>query len=185
MTTLVDAAIELGLDTFTIASVAARVEVAESTVYGYVANRAELGTAAADAVLAGLDPDDGTSATAAGWMAYVDGVADRVADLARRHPGLRDYLLWGPYGPRTIAFFEALVAQVGERRPGLDGHTAFLLASRPIVQTLGYLGDPVLEPSIPWLRRALLRGLDELVDAGDLPASPSVPWRTKLDLSRR
>jgi hypothetical protein len=38
----------------------------------------------------------------------------------------------------------------------------------------------VLAPVAPWLRRALLRGLDEMVAEGRLPPVPATSWRSKL-----
>jgi hypothetical protein len=59
---------------------------------------------------------------------------------------------------------------------GTPDHVAWALASRPVVLSLAYLGDPVLEPMVPWL----LRGLDELAGAGSFPEAPPVPWLSKL-----
>jgi hypothetical protein len=79
-----------------------------------------------------------------------------------------------------VAVFEELVARVWGWLPGIPEHLAWVVASRPLVTSLAYLGDPVLEATAPWLRRALLRGLDELLATGPLPPEPSVPWRSKL-----
>jgi AcrR family transcriptional regulator len=176
MPALVEAAIAIGLDTFTLTEVAARVGVGESTVYNYVVSRNRLFVAACAEVFARLDID----IDAEGWTAYVDEVAERCVDLAGRHPGLRDYILLGPYEPSTIATFEALIDRVRGWLPGIDEHLAFVVASRPVVASLSYLGDPVFEPVAPWLRQALLRGLDDSIRAGTLPPVPDASWRTKL-----
>lgn len=179
MASLVDAAVDLGLDRFTLADVAARVGVGESTVYNYVPSRDALLAKAAAAVFDRLDID----AEAATWTDYVDVVAQRAFDLAARHPGLREYVFDGPYEPSTVATFEALIARVRRWLPDVDEHVAFVAVSRPILLGLGYIGDPVLEPTAPWLRRALLRGIDAmLTDGTPPPPSPPPPatWRAKL-----
>jgi AcrR family transcriptional regulator len=176
METLVQAAVDLGLDTFTLAGVAARAGVGESTVYNYVPGRDRLYAVAAASVFDRLDVE----AAAEGWTDYVDVVAERAADLATAHPGLAAYVLHGPYEPTTVATFEAVIERVRGWLPDIPEHLAFVLASRPVVLTLGYVGDPVLAPVAPWLRRALLRGLDEMVAEGRLPPVPATSWRSKL-----
>lgn len=173
---LVTAALDLGLDTFTLVGVAERVGVAESTVYGYVPTREALWSIAAARVFEALDVE----ADAAGWEDYVDLVAGRTVELARRHPGLREYLYAGPFEPSTIATYEALTARVHAFLPELDDHLAFVLVSRPLMFSLTYIGDPVLEPLAPWLRRALIRGMADLLATEPPPATPSASWRTKL-----
>lgn len=173
---LVDAALDLGLDTFTLVAVAERVGVAESTVYGYVATREALWALAAARAFSALDVE----AEAEGWEAYVDLVAERTVALARRHPGLREYLWFGPYEPTTVATFEAMIARVLRWLPDAGEDLAFVLVSRPVVASLAYIGDPVLEPLAPWLRRALIRGMADLLATEDPPPAPAVPWRAKL-----
>jgi AcrR family transcriptional regulator len=175
---LVAVAVELGLDSFTLAEVAAQAGVGESTVYNYMSGRDELYAAAAAAVFDGLDID--TGADVATWTDYVDVIAQRTFELAKRHPGLRDYVLYGPYEPSTVATFEALIERVRGWLPDVPEHLAFVITSRPVVLSLGYLDDPVLEPVAPWLRRALLRGLDEMIAEGPPPPVPARSWRTKL-----
>jgi AcrR family transcriptional regulator len=174
MAALVEAAIEIGLDRFTLADVAARVEVGESTVYGYVASRQELLIAAAGQVFEGLDLE----CDAPTWTEYIEVLSERVVALAVAHPGLADYVLWGPYTEGTLALFERLVARVQAYLPDVPDHVAWALASRPFVLGLTYLGDPLLEPLAPWIRKALIEGLASLVEAGELPAEPLTPWRT-------
>jgi AcrR family transcriptional regulator len=176
MPELVDAAVAIGLDGFTLTEVAQRVGVGESTVYNYVGSRNRLFTAAAAAVFEQLDIE----VDATWWTDYVDEIATRCVELATRHPGLRDYVLFGPYEPATVATFEALINRVRSWLPDIDEHLAWVVASRPVVASLGYLGDPVLEPVAPWLRAALLRGIDDAIAAGDLPPVPEQSWRTKL-----
>jgi AcrR family transcriptional regulator len=176
MASLVEAAVEIGLDSFTLAEVAARVGVGESTVYNYVPARDLLFAQAAASVFDRLDIE----ADADDWTGYVDVIAQRTFDLAARHPGLRDYVFAGPYEPSTVAIFEALIERVRGWLPDVPEHVAFVVVSRPILMGLGYLGDPVLEPQVPWLRGALLRGLETMLAEGSLPPAPAVPWRSKL-----
>jgi AcrR family transcriptional regulator len=173
---LVDAAIALGLDTFTLVAVAERVGVAESTVYGYVPTREALWSLAAARVFEALDVE----VEADGWEAYVDLVAGRTAELAARHPGLREYLYAGPFAPSTIATYEAMIARVQAWLPEIDDHLAFVLVSRPVMASLTYVGDPVLEPMAPWLRRALIRGMADLLATEPPPPTPDASWRAKL-----
>ncbi len=173
---LVAAALELGLDAFTLVAVAERVGVAESTVYGYVPTREALWSLAAARAFEELDVE----ADADGWGSYVDLVAERTVALARRHRGLREYLYAGPYEPATLATFEALITRVRQWLPDVDEHLAFVLVSRPVVTSLAYIGDPVLEPLAPWLRRALIRGMADLLATGPPPPTPAASWRTKL-----
>jgi AcrR family transcriptional regulator len=173
---LVAAALDLGLDAFTLVGVAERVGVAESTVYGYVPTREALWSMAAARAFAALDVE----AEADGWGSYVDLVAERTVALARRHPGLREYLYAGPYEPSTIATYEALIARVRRWLPDIDEHLAFVLVSRPVVTSLAYIGDPVLEPMAPWLRRSLIRGMADLLATEPPPPTPAASWRAKL-----
>lgn len=179
---LVDAALALGLDTFTLVAVAERVGVAESTVYGYVPTRGALWSLAAARVVEELDVE----VEAATWQEYVDLVAGRIVELARRHPGLREYLYAGPYEPSTIATYEAMIDRVRRWLPEVDDHLAFVLVSRPLMASLTYVGDPVLEPYAPWLRRALIRGMAEQLATEPPPPAPppEASWRTKLRRAR-
>jgi AcrR family transcriptional regulator len=173
---LVDAAIALGLDRFTLVGVAEHVGVAESTVYGYVPTRAALWSIAAAWVVEQLDVD----IDAAGWEEYVERVCEGAVALARRHRGLAEYLWFGPFEPSTVATYEVLVARIQAFLPDVDDHVAFLLVSRPLMASLTYLGDPVLEPSGPWLRRALIRGMAELLATEPPPPEPDAHWRSKI-----
>ncbi|HEX7131938.1 MAG TPA: TetR/AcrR family transcriptional regulator [Iamia sp.] len=177
---LVVAALDLGLDTFTLVAVAERVGVAESTVYGYVPTREALWSLAAARAFETLDVE--AEADADGWEAYVDLVAGRTVELAQRHPGLREYLYAGPFEPSTVATFEALIARVRRWLPEVGDHLAFVLVSRPVIASLATIGDPVLEPVAPWLRRALIRGMAELLASEPPPPTPAASWRTKLRL---
>jgi AcrR family transcriptional regulator len=173
---LVATAAELGLDSFTVVEVAERLRVGESTVYNYVSGRDELYRAAAASVFEQLDLD----VEARDWPDFVDEIAQRCFALAKRNRGLREYLLFGPYEPSTLAIFESLVARVQHWLPEAGDHLAYVLASRPVVATLSYVDDPVLEPVAPWLRRATLAGMAAAVADGGLPPVPAASWRAKL-----
>ena len=160
---LVAAATDLGLDRFTLAGVAARVGVGESTVYNYVTGRDQLYSIAAAEAFAELDVE----VDADGWSTYVDTIAERVVDLVRRHPGLREYVLQGPYEPSTIAIFEALdrrdppLASGRERGRGVRGRVApggpvARLHRRPRART-GDAVDPA--GAVAGHRRPARRGL--------------------------
>jgi AcrR family transcriptional regulator len=177
MAALVTAAVELGLDRFTVGDVAARVGVGESTVYGYTPSREALYAAAASDVFTRLDIESDV----ASWRDYVDVVSQRVFDLCAANAGLRDYVLFGPYSAGTIEVFEALVARTRSRLPEVSEIVAWVLVSRPFVQGLMYLGDPVLEPMAPWIRQAMLVGLDDLVSRGELPVEPTDSWQSRLE----
>lgn len=173
---LVDAAISIGLDRFTLAGVGELVDVAESTVYGYVENRDALFAAACSSLLERLDPH----IDAATWTDYVDRAAGQILELADAHPGLAPYVLYGPYTESTISFFDAMIDAVRGFLPGIDDNLAWVLASRPVTAGLVYLGDPVLAPMAGWLRRSFLAGMDAQLQAGELPPSVGTPWRTRL-----
>jgi AcrR family transcriptional regulator len=171
---LVDAALAIGLDRFTLVGVAEHVGVAESTVYGYVPTREALWSMAAARVVERLDVE----VEADGWEEYVDRISERAVALAREHRGLAEYLWFGPFEPSTVATYEELVARVQGFVPEIDDHVAFLLVSRPLMASLTYIGDPV--PSGPWLRRALIRGMADLLATEPPPPEPDAHWRSKI-----
>lgn len=173
---LIDAAISLGLDTFTLAGVAAQVGVAESTVYNYVSGRESLYSKAAAAVFERLDIEVETEH----WHEYVEEITERSLALAAGHPGLRQYLFSGPYEDSTVALYRAMVARIQGWFPELSEDLAFVLVSRPVVLSLATLGDPFFEPLGGWLRRSLLLGMDEQLRAGTPPPPAPISWRSKL-----
>jgi AcrR family transcriptional regulator len=170
--------VELGLESFTLAEVAAHVGVAESTVYNYVTGRDALWAEAAATVFARR----AVEADAEAWTDYVDLMAERAATLARAHPGLRDYVLYGPYHPSSLPVFQAMIDAVRARLPGISEDLGFVLASRPFVLSLGYVDDPLFDPMGPWLRRALLTGLDQALADGQ-PPELGEPWNARIHLS--
>lgn len=186
---ILDAAIALGIDHFTLQAVAARVGVAEATVYNYVDGRDDLYYRACDRVFATMsldidpDADDGT------WSAYMDVISERAVDLAAAHPGLADYLFYGPFGPETHRIFSTLVAEVQHRRAGpdggeLDGNTGYLLASRAFISSLSLAEFPEYRRAGTWLRRSLMLGMEQQVAAGNLPELPG-DWTDVLDTDHR
>jgi hypothetical protein len=44
----------------------------------------------------------------------------------------------------TLEIFESLVARVQQWLPDVPDHVAWAVASRPVVMSLSYLGDPVI-----------------------------------------
>lgn len=177
---IVDATLELGLDSFTVAGVAERLGIAEGTVYNYVRRREDLYALAAARVVEQLDVRVDTDH----WVDYVDEVARRASDLAARYPGLRTYFFWGPYEPSTVRIFETLIGEVQARLLDLTEDEAFVLVSRPTILSLEYMDDPFMGPVAAWLRRALLAGLDALLSAGERPPTEGRSWRVLLRLAK-
>ena len=173
---LVDAAVAIGLDRFTLTEVAGHVGIAESTAYGYVAGRDELYAVASASVLAGLDLE----IEARTWVDYVDEAARRIVALARTHPGLAAYVLFGPYQPSTLDVFERMLGRVRGYVGSIDENVVWMITSRPVTTSLTHIGDPVLESASPWLRRSLLDGLDARLRAGELPDPVDASWRDRL-----
>ncbi|MDQ0745615.1 AcrR family transcriptional regulator [Clavibacter sp. B3I6] len=93
---IAEAALEVGLSTLTLTSLAQRLGVDHSTLYRHVASRDDIVLLACDTALAAMDwplvpdspadvlaaPDDGS------WRAYLEQAVERVWDMYDRHPGL-------------------------------------------------------------------------------------------------
>jgi AcrR family transcriptional regulator len=93
---IAEAALEVGLSTLTLTSLAHRLGVDHSTLYRHVASREDIVLLACDTAIAGMDwpvvpdlpdvvltaPDD-TS-----WRTYLGEAVERVWDMYDRHPGL-------------------------------------------------------------------------------------------------
>lgn len=169
---LQDAAVALGLDHFTLAAVAKKVGVAEATVYNYVSGRDELFRSACDRLFASvpLDPDPATDTGT--WQDYMDAVSDRVVPLAAAHPGLADYLFYGPFGPETQRIYRTIVDEVMRRRAGLDPNSAYFIASRSFMSALTMAAFPEYGEAGRWLRHSLMAGMEQQIAAGNLPNLP-------------
>lgn len=180
LTALQDAALELGLDRFTLAAVARKAGVAEATVYNYVSGRDELYRGTCDRLFAGvsLDPDPATDSGS--WADYMDAVSERVVPLAAAHPGFATYLLYGPFGPETGRIYRTIVAEVMRRRPELDPNAAYFVASRTFLSSLTTASFPHLRDAGTWLRHSLMLGMEQQIAAGELPAFEG-DWTEVLD----
>ncbi|MGO3361296.1 MAG: TetR/AcrR family transcriptional regulator [Corynebacterium sp.] len=177
--TLVDAAIEIGLQRFTLGKVAKHVGVAEATVYNYVSGRDDLYRKACDRTFASVSWD--TDATT--WTGYVDEISERAVALVGEHPGLTTYLFYGPFEPDSIRIYTTVVDTVMELRPGTSPNEAYLLASRPLMASLHFAAIPGLSGSTRWVRQAMMQGMEEKLGDGDLPdLDPNLDgdWRRVL-----
>jgi hypothetical protein len=150
--------------------------VGESTVYNHVAGRDELCAVAAATVFDRLDID----AEADWWAGYVDAVAQRTFDLARRHPGLRDYVLHGPYEPSTVATFEALIDRVRVWLPDVAEHLAFVVVSRPDRAGSRLPGRSGARTGRPGCAGRCCGASTRRSPRGPLPPVPRRSWRFKL-----
>lgn len=175
-----DAAINLGLATFTLAAVAKKVGVAEATVYNYVSSRAELYGGACDRLFASIDTNPDPSTDSGSWMDYMDAISDRVIPLAAAHPGFTEYLFYGPFGPATQRIYTTMVAEVMRRRPGLDPNSAYFVASRTFMSSLTTASFPSLHKAGTWLRKSVMLGMEQQIGAGNLPDIRG-DWRKVLD----
>ncbi|ALD13280.1 TetR family transcriptional regulator [Clavibacter capsici] len=93
---IAEAALDVGLSTLTLTSLAHRLGVDHSTLYRHVASRDDIVLLACDTAIAGMDwpvvpdlpdavltaPDD------ASWRTYLEEAVERVWDMYDRHPGL-------------------------------------------------------------------------------------------------
>ncbi|WP_235425888.1 TetR/AcrR family transcriptional regulator [Clavibacter michiganensis] len=93
---IAEAALDVGLSTLTLTSLAHRLGVDHSTLYRHVASRDDIVLLACDTAIAGMDwpvvpdlpgsvlaaPDDAT------WRTYLEEAVERVWDMYDRHPGL-------------------------------------------------------------------------------------------------
>ena len=180
LTALQDAALRLGLDHFTLAAVAKEAGIAEATVYNYVRSRDELYRGACDQLFAGVDlaPDPATDTGT--WMDYMDAVSARVVPLAAAHPGFTRYLFYGPFGPETRRIYVEMVTEVIRRRPVLDANAAYFVASRTFMSSLTTASFPGMRDAGTWLRRSLMLGMEQQIEAGDLPHMAG-DWREVLE----
>lgn len=177
---LQDAALALGLDSFTLAAVAKEVGVAEATVYNYVDSRDELYRGTCDRLFAGVDLEPAPDTDSGTWMDYMDAVSARVVPLATAHPGFAEYLFYGPFGPETRRIYSTMVAEVMRRRPELDANAAYFVASRTFMSSLTTASFPHLQDAGTWLRHSVMLGMEQQIDAGNLPHIDG-DWSDVLD----
>jgi AcrR family transcriptional regulator len=93
---IAEAALEVGLSTLTLTSLAQRLGVDHSTLYRHVASRDDIVLLACDTAIARMgwpvvpDVPDAvlTSADDASWRTYLEQAVERVWDMYDRHPGL-------------------------------------------------------------------------------------------------
>ncbi|MBP2458840.1 AcrR family transcriptional regulator [Clavibacter michiganensis] len=93
---IAEAALDVGLSTLTLTSLANRLGVDHSTLYRHVANRDDIVLLACDTAIARMDwpelPDSPASQLEApedtSWRTYLEQAVERVWDMYDRHPGL-------------------------------------------------------------------------------------------------
>lgn len=173
---IIGAAVTIGLDSFTLSSIATYIGVAESTIYNYVSGRDAVFAMACASIFQQLD----TTVEVSDWMEYVDSMAERTIELARAHPGLRQYIYYGPYEESSVRMFETLVSKTRALLPSISEEVAFLLISRPMILGLAHIDDPFVESASGWLRRSLLIGMNEQMRRGTLPPGEAPSWRGLL-----
>lgn len=177
---LLDAATELGLDTFTLGAVARHVGVAEATVYNYVSGRDELFRAACDRLFSSVSLETDADTDTGSWMDYMEVVSARVYPLAVAHPGFADYLFFGPFGPETERIYRSMVEEVMRRRPVLTPNAAYFVASRTFMAALTMANVPDQQDAATWLRHALMLGIEQQINEGNLPELPG-EWTEVLE----
>ncbi|MBM7411324.1 AcrR family transcriptional regulator [Clavibacter michiganensis] len=93
---IAEAALEVGLSTLTLTSLANRLGVDHSTLYRHVASRDDIVLLACDTAIARMDwptvPDSPAARLAAAddtsWRTYLEQAVERIWDMYDRHPGL-------------------------------------------------------------------------------------------------
>jgi AcrR family transcriptional regulator len=93
---IAEAALEVGLDTLTLTSLAHRLGVDHSTLYRHVASRDDIVLLACDTAIAGMGwppvpdvpADELTGPDCTAWRDYLEQAVERVWDMYDRHPGL-------------------------------------------------------------------------------------------------
>jgi AcrR family transcriptional regulator len=187
LTRIVDAAVELGTDDFTVAAVARRLDVDDSTLYRYIGDRDRLRAlvAARHVESMSVQTSDGS------WTGYLLNLALRTRALVIEWPGVANYLLAGPYTTATIAVFDRITDELAARRPDATRRSASLAASRVVCLTAAFshagmfdhahartTGSDQLE-LFHWTVDALIGGMDHAVRQGNLPTSYNEPASTR------
>lgn len=176
---VVRAALDLGIERFSVVAVAEQLGVSDAAIYRYVPTRDRLQSLAAD--LAWSEVVTAAPATVT-WEDYCRVLADRAADVAVRHPGVATYVMAGPYEPATVSSFERAMAELTARQPQFDVDRSYVVISRVLHVALGYVSirNEIVRRANAGLWRwhldALVDGMAAAVARGDLP--PAGDWTT-------
>lgn len=172
---VLDTAIGIGLDRFTVAAVARSLGVTDMAVYRYVRSRDDLYARAAARAF-GLDP---ARVEGPDWRAALVALAEHGWRVARRHPGIEEYVLNGPYHAETLAQFDATTAAFSALEPSFTREECYLLLSRVTSLACAAAGNALANryqesadrpgELFLWTVRALVDGMAGLVRDGDLP----------------
>jgi AcrR family transcriptional regulator len=164
---IAEAALEVGLSTLTLTSLAHRLGVDHSTLYRHVASRDDIVLLACDTAIARMDwptvPDAPaarlTSPDDTSWRTYLEQAVERVWDMYDRHPGLAS----------AIHHLDTAPDQVVLRFTGaIRDLTRMGFAEAEAVLVLDTVLDIGVESYVGWERVLAAGG-----GAGDRPASSS------------
>ncbi|PPF69658.1 TetR family transcriptional regulator [Clavibacter michiganensis] len=172
---IAEAALEVGLSTLTLTSLAHRLGVDHSTLYRHVASRDDIVLLACDTAIARMDwpvvPDAGTLEAAGdtAWRTYLEQAVERVWDMYDRHPGLAT----------AIHHLRAAPGQVVLRFTGaIRDLTRMGFAEAEAVLVLDTVLDIAVESYVGWERVLAVTGAaggrphsSALLDDTTLPAA--------------
>lgn len=206
---IIETVLDLGFDAATTSTVAERLGVDQSTLYGHVRNRADMLDAAAEEAIRRIEmpqPDGG-------WRSYARSCTEAIWDIYERVPGLSRYLRTTMSTPPTMITHAATMMQTLIDLTGCSEYLAAL-----VVDTIGdmvtdshlmitALDAPVAGiPGTPTGRERAsaivgsgtsdatdTSGAPNATDAADrfahimfeamgTPEAPSTWWRDKIDL---
>ncbi|ADB51009.1 helix-turn-helix domain-containing protein [Conexibacter woesei] len=180
-TAILDAAEAIGLPSLSVAAVAARLDVSESTVRYHVGSAARLHTRTSAQIFDRLDL---VAPAAERWPDYLRELCERLVALRRAAPGLEQYLLEGPYEERTLDGFDRIIDELVARAPGMTRETGYMLGASaviavstdPAVAFDEARADPDMRERVAilsrWKRDALIEGMERRVERGDVPQLP-------------
>lgn len=128
---IVDAVLEIGLDTFTLGDVAAKLGVATSALYRHVESRDEIIALTLDRIVRNIRWDMSGET----WQDLLRAQGKQFWDLCEQYPGLSrvliDFTGSASFAKRVL---EELVAELGRRG----------LRPKPAIFALDFIGDSVL-----------------------------------------
>ena len=162
----VDAALRIGVGTFTLARVARDLGVGTPALYRTISSRDDLLRACLDRLAAQIDLGDLTGA----WPQVLRTCADRLWALLEDNPGLAQTLLTVPWAHQS--FTPAVCAALRSLESGGLDRTAALLA-------LDFVGDTVLgsHTMAEALKSASSRKGRKGIDSAAAPSTPGpCPW---------